>query len=136
MCKEGKCYPKWMCGFGAVMVVIIIVLSVVISYGGGVGNQVQMDGNGDSALVEESSGLHLLEINESGKGSNGANWTWMEIGFTILCFKFVLVISHILHYCWTKKIFKQKVAKNMVVEMARLDWDPPAAQGVVVPALV
>ena len=136
MCKEGKCDPKWMCGFGAVMVVIVIVLSMVISYGGGVGNQVQIDGNGDSAIVKESSGLHLLEINESGKGSNGANWTWMEIGFTILCFKFVLVISHILHYCWTKKIFKQKVAKNMVVEMARLDRDPPTAQGVGVPALV
>ena len=64
------------------------------------------------------------------------NWTWIEIGFTILCFKLVLVISHILHYCWNKKIVKQKVAKNMVVEMARLDRDPPAAQGVVVLALV
>ena len=136
MCKEGKCDPKWVCGFGAIMVVIIIVLSVVINYGGGVSNQVQMDGDGDSALIEESTGIHLLEINESGKGSKGANWTWIEIGFTILCFKFVLVISHILHYCWTKKIVKQKVAKNMVVEMARLERDPPATQGVVVPALV
>ena len=82
-----------MCGSGAIMVVIIIVLSVVISYGGGVGNQVQMDGNGDSALVKESSGLHLLEINESGKGSNCANWTRMEIGFTILCLKFVCRVT-------------------------------------------
>ena len=87
-------------------------------------------------MIEESSGLRLLEINESGKGSNCANWTRMEIGFTILCFKFVWVIYHILHYCWTKNIVKQKVAKNMVVEMARLDRDPPAAQGVVVLALV
>ena len=136
MCK-GKLDPKWVCGFGAIMMVIIIVLSVVISYSGGVGNQVQMEGNGDSALVEESSGLHLLEINESGNGNcAGAGWTWMEIGFAILCFKFVLVITHILHYCWTKKIVKQKVAKNVVVEMARLDRVPPAEQGVVVPALV
>ena len=52
MCKEGKCDPKWVCGFGAIMVWIIIVLSVVISYGGGVSNQVQMDGDGDSALIE------------------------------------------------------------------------------------
>ena len=39
---------------------------VVISYGVGVSNQVQMDGDGDSALIEESTGIHLLEINESG----------------------------------------------------------------------
>ena len=87
MRKEGKCDPKWMCGFGAVMVVIIIVLSAVISYGGGVSNQVQMDGDGDSALIEESTGIHLLEINESGKGCKGENCTWIEIGFTMLCFK-------------------------------------------------
>ena len=63
MCKEGKLDPKWVCGVVAIMMVITIVLSVVISYSGGVGNQVQMEGDGDSALVEESSGLHLLEIN-------------------------------------------------------------------------
>ena len=76
MCKEGKLDPKWVCGFGAIMVVIIIV---VISYGGGVSNQVHMDGDGDSALIKESTGFHLLEINESGKGSKGANWTWMVL---------------------------------------------------------
>ena len=87
------------------MILIIIILSVVISYSGGVGNKVVMEGNGDSALVEESSGLHLHEINESGKGDNAcAGWTWLEVGFTIICFKFVLVITHISHYCWTKKI--------------------------------
>ena len=83
-----------MCGIGAIRILIIIILSVVISYSGGVGNKVVMEGNGDSALVEESSRLHLLEINESGNGNcAGAGWTWMEIGFAILCFKFVLVIT-------------------------------------------
>ena len=137
MCREGKFDQKWLCGFGAIMMLIIIILSVVISYSGGVGNKVVMEGNGYSALVEESSGLHLLEINESGKGNNaGAGWTWMEVGFTIICFTFVLVITHIFHYCWTKKIVKQKVAKNVVVEMANLNRVPLADQGVVVPALV
>ena len=41
-----------------------------------------MTGTGDSALVVESSGLHLLKINESGKCDNaGAGWTWMEVAF-------------------------------------------------------
>ena len=48
----------------------------------------------------------------------------------------MLVITHIFHYCWTKKIVKQKVARNVVVEMAKLDRVPLAEQGVVVPALV
>ena len=76
MCREGKFDQKWLCGFGAIMILIIIILSVVISYSGGCGNKVEMEGNGDSALVEESSGLHLLEINKSGNGDNAdAGWT-------------------------------------------------------------
>ena len=78
MCTEGKFdyTQKWLCGCGAIMMIIIIILSVVISYSGGAGNSVEMTGNGDSALVEESSGLHLLEINESGKcDTAGAGWT-------------------------------------------------------------
>ena len=59
------------------MMIIIIILSLVISYGGG-GNSVEMTGIGDSALVEESSGLHLLEINKSG-------WRWLlrSLGFNL-----------------------------------------------------
>ena len=45
-------------------------------------------------------------------------------------------MTHIFHYCWTKKIVKQKVAKNVVVEMANLNRVPMADMGVVVPALV
>ena len=60
----------------------------------------------------------------------------MEVGFTIICFKLMLVITHIFHYCWTKKIVKQKVAKNVVVEIANLNRVPMADMGVVVPALV
>ena len=86
MCKENKCDPKWVWGCGVIMVVIIIVLLVVINYSGGSSNQVQMDGDGDSAQIKESTGIHLLEIDKSGKVSKGNNWPWLEIGFTILCF--------------------------------------------------
>ena len=73
MSSEGKCdyAKKWLCFVCTVILMsIIIVLSLVIRYGGGCGNSVEMTGTGDSALVEESSGLHLLEINESGKWDN------------------------------------------------------------------
>ena len=140
MCAEGKFdyTQKWLCSCGAIMMLIIIILSVVISYSGGAGNSVEMQGNGDSALVEESSGLHLLEINESGKcDTAGAGWTWMEVAFVVIGFKFVLVMTHICHYCcWTKKVVKQKVKRNVDIEMAKLEKAPQAEKGVIVPALV
>ena len=49
MCKEGKFDQKWLCGIGAIMILIIIILSVVISYSGGEGNKVEMESNGYSA---------------------------------------------------------------------------------------
>ena len=46
-----------LCGCSFLMMIIIIILSLVISYGGGAGNLVEMTGNGDSVLVDE------LELN-------------------------------------------------------------------------
>ena len=73
MCAEGKVNytQKYLCGCSAIMVVIIVILSLVISFGGSSGNSVEMSGDNESALVEESSGIHLLEINESGKCDTG-----------------------------------------------------------------
>ena len=60
----------------------------------------EMTGDNESALVEESSGIHLLEINESGKcDTAGVGWSWMEVDFVVIGFKFVLVLTNICHYC-------------------------------------
>ena len=140
MCAEGKVNytQKWLCGCSAIMMIIIIILSLVISLGGSAGNSVEMTGNDESAVLEESSGIHLLEINESGKcDTAGAGWSWMEVAFVVIGFKFVLVLTHICHYCcWTKKVVKQKVKRNVDIEMAKLDKAPQADIGVIVPALV
>ena len=118
------------------MMVIITILSLVISLGGSAGNSVEMSGNNESAVLEESSGIHLLEINESGNTA-GAGWSWMEVAFVVIGFKFVLVLTHICHYCcWTKKVVKQKVKRNVDIEIAKLDKAPQADIGVIVPALV
>ena len=117
MCAEGKVNytQKYLCGCSAIMMIIIIVLSLVISFGGSSGNSVEMTGDNESALVEESPVIHLLEINESGKGGTGsANWSWMEVAFVVIGFKFVLVLTHICHYCvYTKKVVKHKVKRNV-----------------------
>ena len=117
MCAEGKFdySQKWLCGCGAIMMIIIIILSVVISYSGGAGNSVEMQGNGDSVLVDESGKCDFA----------GAGWTWMEVAFVVIGFKFVLAMTHIF-----------KVRRNVDIEMAKLDRVPLAGKGVIVPALV
>ena len=55
----------------------------------------------------------------------------------VIGFKLVLVMTHICHYCcWTKKVVKQKVRRNVDIEMAKLDKAPQAENVVIVPALV
>ena len=140
MCAEGKVTyaQKYLCGCSAIMVVIIVILSLVISFGGSSGNSVEMSGDNESALVEESSGIHLLEINESGKcDTGGADWSWMEIAFVVIGFKFVLILTHICHYCvYTKKVVKRKVKRNVDIEMWKLDKTPKVNDRVIVPDLV
>ena len=118
------------------MLVIIVILSMVINFGGNSGSSVEMSGENESALVEESSGIHLLEINGSGMSSKG-EWNWMEISFVVLGFIFVLNFTHICHYCFfTKKVVKRKVARDVEMEMGRLAKAPKAIEGVQVPGLV
>ena len=130
MCGEGKVNytQKYFCGCSVIMVVIIVILSLVINFGGSSGNSVEMSGENESALVEESSGIHLLEINESGKGNTGVSgWSWMEIAFVVLGFIFVLNFTHIFHCCvFTKKVVKRKVKRDVDIEMGKLAKAPKA----------
>ena len=140
MCGKGEVNytQKYLCGCTVIMLVIIVILSMVINFGGNSGSSVEMSGENESALVEESSGIHLLEINGSGMSSNGGSeWNWMEISCVVLGFIFVLNFTHICHYCFfTKKVVKRKVERDVEMEMGRLAQAPKANEGVQVPGLV
>ena len=74
MCGKGKVVPytqKYLCGCTLIMLVIIFILSMIINFGGESGAQVEMSGENESALVEQSSGIHLLEVNGADLGSIG-----------------------------------------------------------------
>ena len=64
---------KYLCGCTLIMLVIIVILSMYINFGGESGASVEMSGENESALVEESSGIHLLEVNGADLGSIGGN---------------------------------------------------------------
>lgn len=128
---------KYLCGCTLIMVVIIFILSVYINFGGKSGASVEMSGENESALVEESSGIHLLEVNGADLGSIGGNgWSWMEVLCVVLGFIFVLNFTHIAHYClFTKKVVKRKVARDVQLEMGKLAKAPLVNEAVIVPGL-
>ena len=139
MCVKGEVpyTQKYLCGCTVIMVVIIIILSMVINFGGKSGAQDEMSGENGSALVEQSSGIHLLEVNDAYFGSIGGNgWSWMEVLCVVLGFIFVLNFTQIAHYClFTKKVVKRKVARDVQLEMGKLAKAPLANEAVIVPGL-
>ena len=133
MCGKGEVNytQKYLSGCIVIMLVIIVILAMLVNFGGKSGGSVEMTGENESALVEESLGIHLLEINGSGMSSTGGNeWNWMEILCVVLGFIFVLNFTHICHYCFfTKKVVKRKVARDVQMEMGRLAKAPQAIEG-------
>jgi len=141
MCGKGEApyTQKFLGGCTIIMIIIIIILAMVINFGGESGAQVEISGENGQALIEQSSGLHLLEVNGADLGSIGGKekWSWMEYLCVVLGFIFFLNCTHIAHYClFTKKIVKKKVARNVSIEMKNLTKEPLANDVVTVPGLV
>ena len=54
-----------------IMVVIIIIMAAFIGISGGSEAKVELNGYPDEALIQQSSGVHLFEVNGADLGSNG-----------------------------------------------------------------
>ena len=128
---------KYLCGCTVIMLVIIVILSMVINFGGNSGSSVEMSGEKESALVEESSGIHLLEITNQGDGSKCVNWSISDYAVVVLTFIILLKLSHLLHYfCLTRKLVKKSVLKERQktkINQEKLELAP--VERILVPAL-
>ena len=111
MCKSQVPYfLKWI--MGSVMTIIGIIVIISIFYGSG-GSQadVVMQGEENNSVVQQSSGFHVIEVNDSGVSGKCKGWNWSEYALGILGFVFLLKITHLLHYClFTKAVIKRKVS--------------------------
>ena len=63
-----------------IIMVIIVIMAVFISNSGGSEAKVELNGDQDEALIQQSSGVHLLEVNGADLGSIGCkgSWSWSE----------------------------------------------------------
>ena len=132
MCsKQVPYFLKWVMGFVMTAIGIFVIISAFYGVGGGDADVV-MQGDDNKSVVQQSSGFHVLELNESG---DCQGWSWTEYALVILGFVFILKISHLLHYCLvTKAIVKGKVSK-LEMEMKKLPMVPPSDDVVIVPGI-
>ena len=122
-----------------IMVVIIIIMAAFIGISGGSEAKVELNGDQDEALIQQSSGVHLFEVNGADLGSNGCkgSWSWIEYLCVVLLFIFILKCTHIAHYCFlTKKLVKKKVTHDVSLQMENLTKEPLAKNPVIVPGIV
>jgi hypothetical protein len=125
MCSKKITYfIKWIIGFVMTVIGIGVIMSVFFS-GGSSEADVEMQGEDNKSVIQQSNGFHVLELNNSGDSGGCQGWTWTEYALVILGFIFILKISHLLHYCFvTKAIIKRKVSK-IEMEMKDLGKVPP-----------
>jgi hypothetical protein len=118
MCsKQTPYFTKWIIGFVMMMIGIIVIRSVYFSSGGDSEATIEMQGDDNKSVVQQSAGLHFHEVNNSGDCQG--KWSWAEYTVVIMGFLFILKCSHFLHYCFvTKAIVRKKVAQ---VEMEMKD---------------
>ena len=115
------------------VICVIISISLYFAYGVGSEAKIEMNGDQNESIVNQSSGLHLIEVNNSG-GCKG-NWTSAEYSVVVLVFVFILKCSHLCHYCFvTKSLVKKKVTHEIGQQMKNLSKQPDDV--VIVPRLV
>ena len=136
MCsKQVPYFLKWVMGFVMTAIGIFVIISAFYGVGGGDADVV-MQGDDNKSVVQQSSGFHVLELNNSGDSDGCQGWSWSEYALGIIGFIFILKFTHILHYCLVPKaMIKSKVAKQVEMQMKDLPSAPPTEDVVIVPGI-
>ena len=124
LCGKNTPYlQKFVVGFVIMMIGVVISMSLYIASSGGSEAKIEMNGDQDESIVQQSSGVHLLEVN--GSIVCEGNWTWAEYSVVVLVFIFILKCTHLCHYCFvTKSLVKKKVTHEIGQQMKNLSKQP------------
>ena len=134
MCTKNNPYlTKCVVGFVIMVICSIISMSLYFGYGVGSTAKIEMNGDQNKSVVQQSAGLHLIEVNNSGDCKG--NWSYAEYSVVVLVFVFILKCSHLCHYCFvTKSLVKKKVTHEIGQEIKNLSKQPDDV--LIVPGLV
>ena len=137
MCSKQVPYClKWVIGFVMTLIGIFVIISTWYGIGSSDEAQVVLGGEDNKAVIQQSSGFHVLELNNSGDSDGCQGWNWSEYALVIVGFILILKVSHILHYCLVSKtMINNKVAKKVALQMKDLPVVPPPEDVVVVPGI-
>ena len=132
MCKD-MTYIQIYCG---VCFVIMVLVIIILSVNAGASASVEMSGDYDESVVQQSSGFHVLEVSGNNLGTDQCNgWSWVNYLCVGLIFGFILKCTHLMHYCFlTKGLVKKKLAREVSIQMKDLT-NQPSNLPVVVPGL-
>ena len=135
MCnKQVPYWCKWLVAAVMIIIGILVIVSVFLGRGGS-NSEVVMQGQDNTSVVQQSSGIHLIELNDSGSSGKCKRFSWSEVALGILGVLFLLKISHLLHYClYTKKVIK-KIMEKFEMEFRSLHNVPAGNDVVIVPPL-
>ena len=125
------------------MLLVFGVLVMAIFFTSGDANDVsQGPGDNVSIIKYKSTGLHLIEVDNTGSNCEGQGWSWVVIVCLVLAISFGLTVIHMLHYCWcTKQLVTKKVERLMangeLINLPRIDKSPGerVPDGLEIPAL-
>ena len=83
----------------AVMVMSGIIIMLVY-FTAGDDKEVNLGPGNDLFVIKKSSGLHLIEVDNSGSTGVGQGWVWLELVCLGLAILLGLTISHVMYYCY------------------------------------
>ena len=75
-------------------VCVVIFMSTYFSANGS--NEVDMGAGDDLSVEKESSGFHILAVDNTGSG-DGQRWTWVKVVSVIFAIKMGLIVPHGIH---------------------------------------
>ena len=138
MCGKDTPYiQKKVGGCIIIMIVVIIIMAAFIGISGGAKAKVELNGDQDGALIQQSSGVHLFVVNGADLGSKGCkgSWSWSLRG---ACFHvhFEMHTHCTLLFSDKKKLVKKKVVSDESLQMENLTKEPLAKNPVIVPRIV
>ena len=88
-----QCSAKMICLIGTGVAVLCGVVVMTIYFTASSSNVFSMGSGDNTSVVKESSGLHILEVDNSGSTGESQGWAWNEVVCLILAIKLGLILT-------------------------------------------